>query len=80
VRNPGFVVSRERGTHRTYDLLWRAALGSAPDWVLITSFNEWHEGTEIEPGVEYRGEFIRRTREWVRRVCAPRGAGAVAGV
>jgi hypothetical protein len=80
VRNPGFVVSRERGGERTYDLLWRRALGSAPDWVLVTSFNEWHEGTEIEPSTEYGSDFVRRTRDWVNRVRAcPRARGAAGG-
>jgi hypothetical protein len=33
----------------TYDSMWRAALRSGADRVTITSFNEWHEGTQIEP-------------------------------
>lgn len=73
VRNPSFVVSRDRGVERTYDFLWREALESRPDWVLITSFNEWHEGTEIEPSVEFGHEFLDRTRAWADwvRSCSP---------
>ena len=47
--------------------------------VTITSFNEWGEGTQIEPAVQYSGErmvydsypqnqsdfYLRRTRDWV---------------
>ncbi|WP_078900329.1 glycoside hydrolase family 99 protein [Streptomyces sp. SBT349] len=37
----------------TYDAQWSGALapenGGPPDWVSITSFNEWHEGSTIEP-------------------------------
>jgi hypothetical protein len=33
----------------TYDAMWRAAITAHPDQVTITSFNEWHEGTQIEP-------------------------------
>jgi glycoprotein endo-alpha-1,2-mannosidase len=33
----------------TYDAMWRAAIASGADAVTITSFNEWHEGTQIEP-------------------------------
>jgi hypothetical protein len=33
----------------TYDAMWRAAISAAPDGITITSFNEWHEGTQIEP-------------------------------
>ncbi|MFB7494460.1 glycoside hydrolase family 99 protein [Streptomyces sp. NPDC056161] len=44
----------DRAQGRTYDLEWEYALASGhedavPDWVSITSFNEWHEGTQIEP-------------------------------
>ena len=38
---------RRRG--RTYDSMWRAAIAAGADRVTITSFNEWHEGTQIEP-------------------------------
>ncbi|HZQ15211.1 MAG TPA: hypothetical protein VFA82_00430 [Gaiellaceae bacterium] len=33
----------------TYDAMWRAAITARPDFVTVTSFNEWHEGTQIEP-------------------------------
>ena len=33
----------------TYDAMWRAAMRSSADGVTITSYNEWHEGTQIEP-------------------------------
>jgi hypothetical protein len=54
---PGFDARRATGDPRvkprrdgyTYDAMWRAAIGVHPDGVTITSFNEWHEGTQIEP-------------------------------
>ena len=39
----------------TYDAMWRAALASEADLVTITSYNEWHEGTQIEPARFQRG-------------------------
>ena len=33
----------------TYDRMWRGAIRAAADVVTITSYNEWHEGTQIEP-------------------------------
>lgn len=41
------VKSRHGGS--TYDSMWRSALAAKADRVTITSFNEWHEGTQIEP-------------------------------
>jgi hypothetical protein len=29
--------------------MWRYAIGAAADLVTVTSYNEWHEGTQIEP-------------------------------
>ena len=31
--------------------MWRAAIRARADVVTITSYNEWHEGTQIEPAV-----------------------------
>ena len=33
----------------TYDSMWAGAIAAAPEIVTITSYNEWHEGTQIEP-------------------------------
>jgi glycoprotein endo-alpha-1,2-mannosidase len=54
---PGYVASRATGDRRTkprrrgrtYDAMWRAALRAGADVVTITSYNEWSEGTQIEP-------------------------------
>ena len=54
---PGYDARRADGDRKvkrrrqglTYDSMWRAAIAADPDRVTITSFNEWHEGTQIEP-------------------------------
>ena len=54
---PGFDAERATGDTRiqgrangkTYDRMWRGAIRAAADVVTITSYNEWHEGTQIEP-------------------------------
>lgn len=48
-------VGRPRRNGKTYDRLWSAALRAHPDVVTITSFNEWGEGTQIEPAERRRG-------------------------
>ena len=47
------VSPRRNGA--TYDNLWAAAIAAHPDIVTITSFNEWGEGTQIEPAAPHRG-------------------------
>jgi hypothetical protein len=70
---------REGGAY--YDRMWQAALRADSPLVGITSFNEWHEGTQIEPAVPkeiegFRYEdyaplegsaYLLRTRQWVER-------------
>jgi glycoprotein endo-alpha-1,2-mannosidase len=42
-------VVRPRLYGATYDRMWRAAVRAKADLVTITSYNEWQEGTQIEP-------------------------------
>lgn len=56
---PGYVVERENGSY--YTSFWATAISSSPDHYIITSFNEWHEGTEIEPSLEYEYKYIDLT-------------------
>jgi hypothetical protein len=78
----------------TYNAQWEAALGTGvqPQMVTVTSFNEWHEGTQIEPaaygmtdgqGYTYDdygplGEqgYLARTRQWVGRFLLTRWPSA----
>lgn len=50
---PGNTPTLDRANGDTYDLEWRNALdpatGGVADWVSVTSFNEWHEGSVLEP-------------------------------
>jgi len=54
---PGYEATAATGDSRvkprlfgeTYDSMWRAALSAGADLVTITSYNEWGEGTQIEP-------------------------------
>ena len=41
--------SREKGQY--YEQMFMKALDANPDYIGITSFNEWHEGTQIEPAI-----------------------------
>ena len=58
---PGYVDTRvrpwnTRNTHARrkglyYESAWRTAVAAPAKMVSITSFNEWHEGTQIEPAI-----------------------------
>jgi hypothetical protein len=48
-RAVGDVRIKLRRAGRTYDAMWSAAIGAHADIVTVTSYNEWHEGTQIEP-------------------------------
>jgi len=53
-RGSGDRVIKPRRGGQTYDAMWRAAISSGADNITITSFNEWHEGTQIEPATPRR--------------------------
>lgn len=64
-RGNAFARSREGGAY--YVQTWQAAIASNPDWVVITSFNEWPEGTYIEPSQAYGDSYLGLTAEWAGR-------------
>jgi hypothetical protein len=51
VRATGASYGRSRENGFTYDRRWMGVLGSRPDVVAITSYNEWHEGSQIEAAI-----------------------------
>jgi hypothetical protein len=76
--NNDTVRLRDGGSY--YDRMFEAAISSGPGAIAITSFNEWHEGTQIEPAaaqgsdsqfLDYEDQspeyYILRTRYWASR-------------
>jgi hypothetical protein len=55
----------ERGDGAFYRATYDAAMASGPDWLWINSFNEWIEGTYIEPGEQYGDRYLQLTGELV---------------
>jgi glycoprotein endo-alpha-1,2-mannosidase len=45
----GHELVRTRQDGASYDRMWRLAIRASADLVTITSYNEWQEGTQIEP-------------------------------
>jgi hypothetical protein len=58
------TINRRRGQfYRDYWGVASAFVGPDQPFLLVTSFNEWHEGTELEPSTEYGDMYLRLTRE-----------------
>ncbi|MFC1883461.1 glycosyltransferase [Thermodesulfobacteriota bacterium] len=56
---------------KTYERMQGAALKlkPSPDYVVITSFNEFQENTHIEPSERFGDRYIRSTHNFKERLC-----------
>jgi len=73
IRKPGLAV--DRYDTELYRIQWEQAIKADPDWILITSFNEWHEGSEIEPSLEYQQQYLDLTAEYAKSFKAKKHPG-----
>ncbi|MFT4075321.1 MAG: hypothetical protein QM647_07280 [Asticcacaulis sp.] len=55
------VIKREDG--KPFRDLWNAAIAAKPDWILIVSFNEWHEASQIEPSTAFGSRELETCRQ-----------------
>jgi hypothetical protein len=62
------TFARDRAAGGYYQATMEAALATNPTWaVLITSWNEWPEGTQIEPSVSYGRLYLDLTAAFKAR-------------
>jgi len=77
-------TQRPRAAGKYYDNMFEAAINQNPQMVSVTSFNEWHEGTQIEPSVpmkdaqgwsylDFSAEgspnwYLQRTKHWADKL------------
>ncbi len=60
-RADGFAVDRQGGAY--YTRVWQGAIDTHPAIISITSWNEWPEGSQIEPSQNYGDLYLRLTRQ-----------------
>jgi hypothetical protein len=64
-RKGTYVVPRNNGA--TYRTSWQGAISSSPDWVTVTSYNEWFEGSMIEPSITYGNLYLNLTKQYTQQ-------------
>lgn len=57
------TCARDRADGAYYQATWDGALAANPQWaVIVSTFNEWMESTQIEPSLQYGDEYLQITR------------------
>jgi hypothetical protein len=64
----GFSIPQKVGGVSVYDYTWQVALKNNPDYVLIASWNEFFEGSAIEPTKEYQDTYLKETKVWATQL------------
>lgn len=67
LREPAPVFVRDRVGGSYYRATFDAVLPTHPDWIFIHSFNEWIEGSQIEPGNSYGDLYLNLTAQLVQQ-------------
>ena len=46
--------------------MWEDVIASGAKWALILTWNEWHEGSEIDVSMEYGEWFLNLTKQYTQ--------------
>ena len=61
-RQPPMYIDRAMG--QRYEDEWAASLGSLPDWIVVTTWNEYYEQTHVAPGSTTGMYTLDATNRW----------------
>lgn len=61
-RETPLFIDRFNGS--LYTALWQAAIKANPDWVMVSTWNELHEGSDIEPTYEFGTQYTDLTKKF----------------
>ncbi|MDY7077176.1 MAG: hypothetical protein SXV54_09655 [Chloroflexota bacterium] len=59
--------ARDRADGAYYARTWEAILPTRPDFVVLHSFNEWVEGSYVEPSIRFGDLYVQLTAQWIAR-------------
>ncbi len=62
----GSAFRRDRANGQYLRASFDGAAASGANWIILTSFNEWPEGTYIEPSEQYGDFYLKLTGDLVR--------------
>ena len=63
----GPVLYESRDGGKLYAANWQGAISNHAMSVLIVSWNEWHEGSELEPSRQYGLSYLQLTQQWTSK-------------
>lgn len=67
-RATGFVIPAEHDNVFTYDRSWDSTLANPPSLVVLATFNEFFEGSSVEPDQKYGAKFLNETLAYRTRL------------
>ena len=62
----GFEIPVKIDGRSVYDWTWETAIENEADYVLVATWNEFFEGTAIEPTKEYGDFYLQETKRWIK--------------
>ncbi|MHB8168792.1 MAG: endo-1,3-alpha-glucanase family glycosylhydrolase [Thermoleophilia bacterium] len=63
IDSPGTLIPRDSGNF--YRFMWDANLANDPDWMMVSTWNDYGENTYIEPSHNYGSMYLDITRDYI---------------